>query len=437
MKCKRSQSNPRLGVSMLMRRVEGDLPKAGSLGRAIVLCMFLMSATGLHAQWTQLNSGTGEILWGVGAISGEQSGVYAVGNSGTILRSDDNGDNWYAENSPYSGTLNGISRDGMYIAADGGHILVNFSPWLDCTTGTTRPILCLQPLCYEVAVGAHGTILTTYESMTSWTTAISHTTRDLYGVIDDRSNYWSVAVGASGAVVRTTDWGQTWSAVTSSTTNYLFAVCRTPGSNVVVAVGQYGTIIRSTDLGATWSTAESGTGEDLYGVCDCGGNPDTLTAVGTGGTILNSDDHGTTWQSDNSPTPSQLNWVNCMGGGTPTFIVGVDGMILRRAPLSPTGIEERRKTAEREVRLKVRPDPSDGPMVISYSIPADGEALITVTDVSGRTVRRLVDGELNAGDHSLRWNGADDNGRLLPKGVYFCELRTRGLAVMRKVVIVE
>ena len=41
-----------------------------------------------------------------------------------------------------------------------------------------------------------------------------------------------------------------------------------------------------------------------------------------------------------------------------------------------------------------------------------------VYDVQGRLVRTLVDGNLAAGRHELRWNGVDDTGRAVPSGVY-------------------
>ena len=37
-------------------------------------------------------------------------------------------------------------------------------------------------------------------------------------------------------------------------------------------------------------------------------------------------------------------------------------------------------------------------------------------------MRTLIDESLAAGHHSIMWNGADDGGRLLSSGVYFCRM---------------
>ncbi len=46
-----------------------------------------------------------------------------------------------------------------------------------------------------------------------------------------------------------------------------------------------------------------------------------------------------------------------------------------------------------------------------------------IYDLAGREVRRLADRAFAAGPHELRWDGADDQGRRLARGVYFVRLR--------------
>ena len=51
-----------------------------------------------------------------------------------------------------------------------------------------------------------------------------------------------------------------------------------------------------------------------------------------------------------------------------------------------------------------------------------GSAL-SVVDVAGRTVKRLLDGPLPAGTHVSVWDGVDDRGARVTGGVYFARLR--------------
>jgi hypothetical protein len=46
-----------------------------------------------------------------------------------------------------------------------------------------------------------------------------------------------------------------------------------------------------------------------------------------------------------------------------------------------------------------------------------------VYDVSGRLVRTLADRNYQAGEYDLYWDGTDDGGRQMERGVYFTQLR--------------
>jgi flagellar hook assembly protein FlgD len=60
-----------------------------------------------------------------------------------------------------------------------------------------------------------------------------------------------------------------------------------------------------------------------------------------------------------------------------------------------------------------------------------------VFDVDGRLVRTLVDGRLEAGSHSLSWDGADVSGVRLNSGVYFLVLRAGEDRISRRLLLVR
>jgi hypothetical protein len=51
---------------------------------------------------------------------------------------------------------------------------------------------------------------------------------------------------------------------------------------------------------------------------------------------------------------------------------------------------------------------------------------VKIYDVAGRLVRALADRTFTAGIHTLTWDGADDRGRAVPRGVYFTRVHYRG-----------
>lgn len=74
---------------------------------------------------------------------------------------------------------------------------------------------------------------------------------------------------------------------------------------------------------------------------------------------------------------------------------------------------------------------------ICYSVPSDGDAFITVLDIQGRTIAKLVEGAKAAGRNSVQWTGQDSTGAAMLKGVYFVRLESGGYTDIRKVIVIQ
>ncbi|MBN1560198.1 hypothetical protein JW998_08105 [candidate division KSB1 bacterium] len=68
------------------------------------------------------------------------------------------------------------------------------------------------------------------------------------------------------------------------------------------------------------------------------------------------------------------------------------------------------------------PNPFNPTTMIDYSIPCHGRVLLSVYNLSGQHVRTLCDQEQGAGDHSLVWDAADDNGFTVSSGIYLYQI---------------
>lgn len=86
-------------------------------------------------------------------------------------------------------------------------------------------------------------------------------------------------------------------------------------------------------------------------------------------------------------------------------------------------------------RLEVLPSLFSRSSTIRYSIPVAGRVRLTVTDLAGRAVATLQDGNLPAGRHEATWHGTDAEGRRLAGGVYFCRLDAPDLQALEKMVL--
>ncbi len=75
---------------------------------------------------------------------------------------------------------------------------------------------------------------------------------------------------------------------------------------------------------------------------------------------------------------------------------------------------------------------------IRFDLPAVSEQVtLTIFDVSGRVVRRLLDGPKPAGHHSVAWRGRDERGVGVSSGVYFYRLDSPGASETRKMLLLQ
>jgi subtilisin family serine protease len=87
-------------------------------------------------------------------------------------------------------------------------------------------------------------------------------------------------------------------------------------------------------------------------------------------------------------------------------------------------------------RLIVAPNPAVGASEIRWTLPAEAArapAELAVFDVGGRRIRTLWAGEAVARGRAA-WDGRDENGRLVPTGIYFARLETAAGTVGARVV---
>jgi flagellar hook assembly protein FlgD len=62
---------------------------------------------------------------------------------------------------------------------------------------------------------------------------------------------------------------------------------------------------------------------------------------------------------------------------------------------------------------------NQGASTVRLGVAKTGRLQICIFDVAGRKVRNLADRVFPAGEHTLRWDGTDDTGARVPRGVYF------------------
>jgi flagellar hook assembly protein FlgD len=74
---------------------------------------------------------------------------------------------------------------------------------------------------------------------------------------------------------------------------------------------------------------------------------------------------------------------------------------------------------------------------LRYELATAGLARLSVYDLRGRVVRRLIDGTLPAGAGSILWDGTDAGGAPAASGVYTVVLEAEGQRSSQKATLIR
>ncbi|HMB68852.1 MAG TPA: FlgD immunoglobulin-like domain containing protein, partial [bacterium] len=83
------------------------------------------------------------------------------------------------------------------------------------------------------------------------------------------------------------------------------------------------------------------------------------------------------------------------------------------------------------------PNPARGAVALAFTLPAAGNAKLTVHDVAGRRIATVWDGAAPAGRTQARWDGRDESGAPVAAGAYFARLEAGGEVRTEKIVRVR
>jgi len=256
---------------------------------------------------------------------------WAVGDSGTILATDDGGTTWRRQTSGTSRVLHSVhfsDANRGWAVGDFGTILTTDdggAVWRSRTSGTKQSLECVY--FFEGtrgwAVGYYGTILATTDGGATWKSQERPPSGSLHSVyFSDADRGW--AVGDGGTILATRDGGETWGPQTSGTTNALTSVYFSSVDQGWV-VGDKGTILVTRDGGKAWERQTSGTTDLLYSVYFF--DLERGWAAGANGTIVATGNGGAGWTPQTSRTRQHLRSVY-FSGASRGWVAGDSGTLL-------------------------------------------------------------------------------------------------------------
>jgi hypothetical protein len=180
--------------------------------------------------------------------------------------------------------------------------------------------------------------------------------------------------------------------------------------------------------------------KDNYGVyVSSTARPDFGTDLSWGNNKIEKDLSGTYEMKNDNPSytvPARHNWWGTDGAQTQGLVDAsnplpgdyMPGYERREAPQAP---------APSELALNNYPNPFNLQTEIRFSLPHAGYTEISIYDITGRQVSQPVSGDLQAGEHTIIWDGIDDAGRPISSGVYLYSITTSTGRLNRKMVLLK
>ncbi|RMD99567.1 MAG: T9SS C-terminal target domain-containing protein [Calditrichaeota bacterium] len=83
------------------------------------------------------------------------------------------------------------------------------------------------------------------------------------------------------------------------------------------------------------------------------------------------------------------------------------------------------------------PNPFNPETTIEFSLQNSAQIELSVFDIWGRHIVTLLQGEIQAGHHQVKWNGADQYGLALPSGLYFYRLQAKKVSMQKAMLKVK
>ena len=110
------------------------------------------------------------------------------------------------------------------------------------------------------------------------------------------------------------------------------------------------------------------------------------------------------------------------------------GLVTTSVEDGVTGVEQ---LPAQTVLLANTPNPFNPSTQVAFELARDGRVSVEVYDMRGSLVRTLVEGNLTAGSHSVRWDGRDASGRGVASGTYLLRLRADGQDQRRRMMLLK
>ncbi|MBL8017485.1 MAG: T9SS type A sorting domain-containing protein [Ignavibacteria bacterium] len=409
----------------------------------LIIGFYSFTSFTVNSQWLPMNSGMGSGTIVHGFLFGSADIVWMYGSNysgatGFLKYSTDGGSTFTSQS--YSST------SGVW----GGYMANASTGWI---------------------VTKAGEIIKTTNAGGSWQLQVSGTSSELYDIaFTDLNTGW--VAGLNGIILKTTNGGTNWVQQTAPVSVKILKI-QPVNSNTVYAAGFVGSMFKTTNGGINWQSLPGFTSDDIYGLnfvnentgWACGvpniyrttnggmnWEQQTIPALslygvhflnentgwtagsvpGLSGIISKTTNGGAVWETQYTGS----DWFFCLNfkDANTGYSAGFDGAYVKTTnggdPL--TAVEPPQNTPSEFSLMGNYPNPFNPVTNIKFSLPAAGNVVIRIYDITGRFIDEPVNSEFTAGTHSVSFDGS-----ALASGVYLYRLTSSGHTAVKKMILTK
>ena len=87
--------------------------------------------------------------------------------------------------------------------------------------------------------------------------------------------------------------------------------------------------------------------------------------------------------------------------------------------------------------LSNHPNPFNPSTTISYQLSKVSDVSLSIYNIKGQLIKTLLSDVKPAGEHSILWNGIDNDDSPVPSGVYLYQIKANNQTITKKMQVVK
>ena len=131
-----------------------------------------------------------------------------------------------------------------------------------------------------------------------------------------------------------------------------------------------------------------------------------------------------------------MEWVLITENGEEYILTGTDEIALNQGTTT-MALTKRAIIPQVYTLHQNYPNPFNPITSLRYDLPDDNHVTLTIYDLNGREINRLVNAVQPAGHKSVQWNATDVQGKPVSAGVYLYQIQAGEFVQTRKMVLLK